>query len=391
MAIQASLLQKMKMNKSASIDQNKIKIICDQLCDNLDRLLSGFNLEYKQNPRFISLCCPIHGGDNTGALNLYHVGEDYRGNWKCRTHNCHDIFKGSIIGFIRGIISNRKYNWQKQGDQTASFKEALDMATSFLNISLKDIDVSNIDIEKSMFISKAKLLNNISHDSPSKIKRSQVIKNLQIPSPYFLSRSFSSNILEKYDIGDCVTPNKQMGNRAVVPIYSENHEHMIGCTGRSLFSQCPKCSLYHNTGPCPQNQDSWKYSKWKHSSGFKTQDCLYNFWYSKKFIKESGNVIIVESPGNVWRLEENKIYNSVAIFGSNLSDRHKIILDSSGAMNIIVIMDSDEAGKKARDQIDKKCSRIYNIQHIYINKNDIAEMTDEEIKDQIQNKIRINN
>ena len=60
-------------------------------------------------------------------------------------------------------------------------------------------------------------------------------------------------------------------------------------------------------------------------------------------------------------------------------------------MNIIVIMDSDEAGKKARDQIDKKCSRIYNIQHIYINKNDIAEMTDEEIKDQIQNKIRINN
>ncbi|NDC71851.1 MAG: hypothetical protein EBZ62_00150, partial [Sphingobacteriia bacterium] len=36
---------------------------------------------------------------------------------------------------------------------------------------------------------------------------------------------------------------------------------------------------------------------------------------------KSHTAIIVESPGNVWRLEENGIHNSVALFGSSLSDR----------------------------------------------------------------------
>ena len=49
--------------------------------------------------------------------------------------------------------------------------------------------------------------------------------------------------------------------------------------------------------------------------------------FAKEFIKESGIVILVESPGNVWRLEEAGVHNSVAIFGSSLADRQKMILD----------------------------------------------------------------
>lgn len=373
-----------QMKKSISIDQNKIKILCDNLCDRIEDLLSSFDLEYRDNGRFMTMSCPIHGGDNDSALNLYYVGDNYRGNWKCRTHHCEEIFKGSIIGFIRGIISSRQYNWNKDGDKVCSFQEAVDFSTKFLNLSLKDIKISNLQKDKNCFVNNTKILtSNINTNNPI-ISRNTVRKNLNIPSEYFTQRGFSAKILDKYDVGDCKSENKEMSNRAVVPIYDQSYSTMIGCTGRSIFDKCENCKAFHNKNTqCPNDDTSWKMCKWKHSSGFKTQDSLYNFWFAQEYIKETGTVILVESPGNVWKLEENNIHNSVALFGSNLSDRQKTILDISGAMSIIVIMDNDEAGEKARSQINDKCNRTYNIKHIKISKNDIAEMTDEEIKTEI--------
>ena len=372
------------MTKSVLIDQNKIKIICDQLCDRIDDLLNHFDLEHRCSGRFKTMSCPIHGGDNDSALNLYHTGDSYRGNWKCRTHHCEEVFKGSIIGFIRGILSNKKHNWQKNGDETIPFKEALDYATNFLNVSLKDIKISNSQKEKNNFITNAKVFTKVLNDTNNPgITRSTVRKNLQIPSKYFIDRGFSSEILDKYDVGDCIVAGKEMYNRAVVPVYDMDHNYMIGCTGRSVFSKCDNCKAYHDND-CPNSEFAWKLSKWRHSSGFKTQDSLYNFWYANEHIKNTGKIILVESPGNVWKLEENDIHNSVALFGSNLTDRQKTIIDISGAMTIILIMDNDEAGDKARKQIYDKCCRTYNIVNVHIKKNDIAELTNDEIDIQIR-------
>ena len=147
--------------------------------------------------------------------------------------------------------------------------------------------------------------------------------------------------------------------------------------------KCHNCGYYHNN-TCPDKDNLWKYSKWKHNFGFKTQEHLYNYWYAKKYIQNSGTVILVESPGNVWRLEENSIHNSVALFGSNLTDRQKTILDMSGAMNIISIMDNDDAGIKAAKVIYDKCHKTYNIKNISLSKNDIADMTENEIEQEIK-------
>ena len=126
--------------------------------------------------------------------------------------------------------------------------------------------------------------------------------------------------------------------------------------------KCDKCSAYHNpTHNCPQKEKSWLYSKWKHSSDFKTQNYLYNMWYAKKYIKKTATVIIVESPGNVWKLEQAGIHNSVAVFGTNLADRQKMIIDISGAMNIITVMDSDDPGQAGAKKIYDKCNRTYNV------------------------------
>jgi len=367
-------------------DQAKLKIVCDEVCDDIELLLDSFGLDYKFNNKMITMSCPIHGGDNQSALNLYPTGDNYRGNWKCRTHNCENIFKASVLGFIRGVISHQKYGWTKNGDNSCSFKEAVEYATSIINKDLSDIKINRKDKEKKQFTSVMGYLNSSDNDNTTKkIIRSQIVRSLIIPSQYYLDRKYSAEILSKYDVGLCDKPDKEMYKRIVVPVYDNDYKYMIGCSGRSIFEKCGLCKSHHDTNTnCPNNDDGWKYSKWKHSSGFKSQNHLYNFWFAKQHILSTATVIIVESPGNVWRLEENGIHNSVAIFGSSLSDRQKILLDSSGAMNIIILTDNDEAGRKAADQIKIKCQNTYRIFSPQISKNDIGEMTSSEIDIEIK-------
>jgi 5S rRNA maturation endonuclease (ribonuclease M5) len=375
---------KIMTKKYHSFDQEKLKIVCDELCDNINDLLDSFDLEYRTNHKFIHMSCPIHNGDNFTALNIYPEGERYRGNWVCRTHNCESIFKTSIIGFIRGILSSRKYHWSKLGDQTATFQEALDYATKFLKKDLKSIKISKSDKDKKTFTNIVNYINKPIDDNIPQVSRNQIINSINIPSDYYIERGYTKDILIKYDIGLCSNPSKPMYNRVVVPIYDNDHKYMIGCTGRSIFEKCSLCKCHHDTKlDCPPDDKRWIYSKWKHNADFKSQNHLYNFWFAKQHILKTSTAIVVESPGNVWKLEENGIHNSVAMFGSSLSDRQKILLDSSGAMNLVILTDNDEAGRKAAEQIKNKCQNTYRIFIPTITKNDVAELTNEEIKQQI--------
>ena len=141
----------MKQHKFHLNDQAKLKIVCDDLCDRIDDLMEHFGLEYTYNGKLLTMSCPIHGGDNKSALNLYPQGDVYRGNWKCRTHGCDKYLKSSIIGLIRGIISHQKYNWIKDGDDHCSFQEALSFCLAFLNKDLSDIKVSIVERDKKAF------------------------------------------------------------------------------------------------------------------------------------------------------------------------------------------------------------------------------------------------
>jgi len=359
------------MTKSHSYDQNQLKHLCDRLCDNIEDVLDSMQLEYRKSNKMIIMQCPIHGGDNESALNLYHEGDSYRGNWVCRTHNCEKTFKKSILGFIRGFLSKNKYDWSEHGDQTVSFYEAVKFAESLIGENLSDYKISDVATDKIKFSTIINAIKNKTTENSCKIDRQLICKSLKIPAQYFVDRGYDPEILKKYDVGLCINPSKEMYNRAVAPIYDQNHEYMIGCTGRSIFEKCDKCSKFHETDECPID-NNWKYAKWKHSSGFKADSILYNMWFAKDYIKESATAIIVESPGNVWKLEEAGFHNSVAIFGSSLSDKQKILLDGSGAMNLILLTDNDEAGRKAKIQIREKCEKTYKIYEPIFNENDIS-------------------
>lgn len=373
-----------------SYNQHQLKVVCDQLCDNIEELFEflGVSSDLKQNGKMFVGKCPVHDGDNTTAFNIYPEGDHYRGNWKCRTHNCEKIFKSSIIGFIRGVLSNKKYAWTKSGDNTVSFQDTIEFVEAFLENKVDDIKINKTEIEKAKF---ANIVHNIAPQTDKvikTIKRNQVRKTLQIPCEYFINRGFGKDILDRYDVGLCTNKNKEMFGRAVVPIYDNDYKYMVGCTARSVWDKCSNCGSYHDHSiECPADSEKWKYSKWKHNYEFKSQNHLYNFWFAKQHILESTQVILVESPGNVWRLEEAGIHNSVAMFGSSLSDRQKIILDGSGAMHIIVLTDNDQAGDKAAETIKEKCKNTYKVTRISITKADVAEMSISEIEQIIKPKL----
>lgn len=353
--------------QSILADQNKLKVICDQLTDRVEELLKSLDIDYIVNSKHISCACPIHGGDNMSALNIYYIGEEYRGNWKCRTHQCEKIFMGSIIGFVRGVLSRKKFDWKRKGDRFVSFQDTINFVAEFLSIDNIDNIQANLNTNNS-FIKRSTILQSSVTKSKG-VPREKIKQLLSVPSQYFIKRGFNKDILSKYDIGDCETEGKEMSGRAVVPIYDLDYKYMIGCSGRVMDD---------NIKP-----------KWKHSKGFKAEEHLYNIWFAQKYIQKTNEVIIVESPGNVWKLEENGIHNSVATFGAHLTDKQKMMLDISGAMKIIVIMDSDNAGDIARKQIDEKCFKTYNIEHIRLSKNDVAELSVEEINSQIKSRITL--
>ena len=370
---------------SPSYDQAKLKYLSDALCDDIENLLDTLGIDsYKNMGKFIAMSCPIHGGDNETAFNLYHQGDNYRGNWKCRTHQCENIFRSSVLGFIRGCLSHNAYNWNKDGDKVCSFQEAVNFATSFLQQDLSSIKISKKAKEKNKFVNTVKYIADTNNDDIPKVSKDTIRKGLSIPSVYFQDRGFNQTTLINYDVGECNKSGKEMFERAVVPIYDHEFKYMVGCTGRSIYEKCPSCKSYHNPhSKCPSENDLWKYPKWKHSHGFKSQEHLYNYWIAKHRIQQTGCVIVVESPGNVWRLSEAGITNAVAIFGSSLSDRQKMILDTSGAMTIITIMDNDDAGRKAAAQIKSKCEKTYNIKEVSIKHEDVASMNVEQIKSEI--------
>ena len=361
-------------------DESKLEQLSWDAVEFIDNIYDYFNIHIKyRNDQLIKSACPVHGGDNPVACNFYPAG-DHVIHWKCRTHSCEDHFGKTMIGFIKGCLSRSKYGWEKKGDREATFHEAVDFLLEITGQKFGDIkQKNNTSIEMGQFSSMVWTMFGEEEDKPESIITREFYRSkTEIPAKYYIERGYSQEVLDKYDIGFCSTPGKQMYNRCIVPIYSNDMSYIVGFSGRSVFNQCNKCKFYHD----PEDRCKF-FPKWRHSKGFQKEKWLYNYWYAKEHIKDSGVAILVESPGNVWRLEEAGIHNSVAIFGTALNQSQKDLLDSLGAMSLIILMDNDDAGENAAAKIIHACSNQYRIYKPIINKNDIGDMTQEDIRNLI--------
>lgn len=358
-------------------DQDKLNRLTDIVLDNIDQIYEYFDTEFHKGQKVLFSPCIIHGGDNKSALNLYH-NADYRVHYKCRTHGCEEHFGTSLLSMVRGALSHAKYGWQVPGDRMVTFEQTIDFLLDMFKVDFWKLEGSTIDTQNHEF---CKVVNNLETEKvKGSISKEFYRSKVEIPSQYFLKRGYSIEVLDDYDVGTCKTYGKPLFNRAVVPVYDDSGEMIVGFSGRSIFERCENCGSYHNP-----EKECYYFPKWRHTKGFEKEKVLYNYWKAREFIQETGIIVLVESPGNVWRLEEAGIHNSVALFGTTLNPPQRQLIDESGALSIILIMDNDDnnAGQDAAEKIRKQCERAYRIYVVNINKGDVGEMSTNEVTEDI--------
>lgn len=360
-------------------NQDHIKKISHLLCDKIDELVLSLDVDLERSGDIWCGPCPVHGGDNPMAFNLFCDGYSIRGNWRCFTRHCEKNrdTPPTILGFIKGVL--------KQKNPNINFYDALMYAANFLKIkstyelSKINIDVCNVDRYQN-------ILNKTVKTQPLLIKKEEVKKRLIIPPEELIRRGISKDILVEYDIGICNSPGKEMYNRIVVPIYDDKNKYLIGCLGRSIFNKCDKCNKYHY-GSCPK-YNAKCFAKWINSSNFKASSYLFNYWIAKEEILKTNTVVLVEGPLDALKLIKAGHKNTVAIFGDDISDEQLILLEKTAALNLILLLDNDPPGMAAKKRIRECCGNLYNIIEPEYPKKDIGELQDEEIEKYITQRLR---
>lgn len=366
--------------KTTNSDNEKLAQLSNRLCDNYEGLLSKLDVSLEDSGKYFVGCCPIHSGDNRTAFNLFKDGHTVRGNWVCRTRQCEYCFKPTILGFIRGILSS-KNGWCDKSDtnKVLPFYQVVNWACEFLKTDWGSLKADGSILESKKYIATMESLSRKKLNSVG-TPRETAIKCLSIPSPYILQRGFSEDILRTYDVGLCLKSNNGFHDRSIIPVYDETGKIMVAYTGRSIFDKCNKCNSYHNPkNICPDEKYLNIYCKWKHSPNI--NNYLFNYNNAKPYIKKSQTVILVEGPLDCLKLCEAGINNSVAIFGTSISEQQQITLETSGAWNVIAMLDMDEAGRFGCEKIKKQLSRSYNVRIVNYGKKDVGELTIDEVKE----------
>ena len=348
------------------MDKKQLIVLSNKVAEKMTDLFDFFGVRYFEQYDRITSVCPIHeGADNPQAFTVTTTRDQYFGYWRCWTHGCERKFVPTPIGLIRGLLTAQK------GEEIA-FSEAVDFALNFTSSSKEELEEEgkNFKLEKFIELSE-KVYQSVSKPKYS-ISRNLVRESLSRPVEYYVNRGYDEKTLDVFDIGICTDQKKQMKNRIVAPVYDDDHKFMIGCVGR----------VPHETS---------NGNKWINSKHFNSGAYLYGYWLAKDRIRETRTAILVEGQGDVWRLYEAGIRNSVGMFGSSLSDGQSRILETSGALNLVVLADNDEAGEKARQSVIQKCDRLFHIVCPTFSKEDIGEMSvleiEEEIKPQLEGMI----
>jgi 5S rRNA maturation endonuclease (ribonuclease M5) len=370
-------------NKSHSIDYGKLNALAQLVCYDIEALFEKLEVDLRRTGKMYIGCCSIHQGDNYSALNLYPEGERVPGIWRCNTRQCHTVFQPTIIGFARGVLSQKYFGWtpDRPKDGIAPFNKVITWLCKLVRKNWNDITVDEEVIERSRFANQIQAFKEITMQKTG-VTRSMLRKHLEIPAEYYLKRGYSQEILDNFDVGLCQRPGKELYGRVVVPIYDESGEQAVAFTGRSIFEKCDKCGCYHNpTEGCPDKGNRKNYSKWKHSGD--SGSTLYNWWGARQSIRAKSHAVLVEGPGDVWRLREAGVDNVVGMLGAQLTDEQQILLERSGAMKLTLIRDNDAAGEMSEKKLREELSRSYKIKVLIPSAKDVGEMSVEKVKQEI--------
>jgi 5S rRNA maturation endonuclease (ribonuclease M5) len=321
--------------------------------------------DYYESNNLLMSRCPIHEGDNITAFNI-NIDEDnidHYGKWFCNTKHCHESKPGKDILSLIWLLLEKKYY------RVFKFNDVISFCRKFCKDISLDIDENSIIIENNDAIDKLIKIASKRNSKTSgiRIDRDTVRKRLIFPAKFYIDRGFSEKVLDTFDVGLCMNPKSQMYQRIVFPVYDETDQFMIGCTGRTI-----------NNDP----------RKWINQKGFNKSNFLYNYGKALEHIKRTQTIILVEGQGDILRLWEAGIHNAVGMFGSKISDSQEFLIQKTGASNIVIMTDNDDAGVDCAKDLNSRLQYLFNIYSVNIPKNDIGDMTVDEINTIVKPQIK---
>lgn len=336
---------------------------------NLEPLLKYFQIEFNRCGNRYSFPCPLHEGDKPDGSCVFN-NKSYI-VFQCFT-NCDRNHKRDGLSFIRGLLSR---------SAEVSYPETIRFIFDFVDEKIPAYTPKEEVEDKYWFL-------NIANEVPQSggaLTKEQVRSKLLIPSKYYLNRGFDLKVLDDYDVGECLDKGKKFYNRAVIPCYDLTGKMYEGCTSRSIFEKCDKCSYYHSPLKyCPiTSYDVYKASKWIHD-GLKSGASLFNTWGAAEEIRRTHKVIITEGPGDSLRLNQAGIKNCLSVFGNCLKEGQTHILDALGVMDIIVMFDNDKAGQKGCQDIKQRYQKLYRLYFPKYNGKDAGELNTDEITSELK-------
>lgn len=298
---------------------------CSKLIQILPDLVRQLGIRHRYCGNYYQCQCPLHGSTKYNSMSIW---ED--GGWKCWTANCNEKWGNNLHGLVRGM-----------GADPAKLLAGVTYNTEYKEEEI-DLDLPVIPIS-----------------------REDVRSRLEIPSPYYLGRGVSAELLDKFDVGDCHAPKTEMHRRAVFPIYNKDWG-LIGCAGRTLL-------------------DKTYIQKWKYSKGFKSGRSFFALNHAHDHIVANKTAIIVEGQSDTMALHGFGITNAIGAFGAKLSFGQAKLLEELGVENIILAFDPDppkERGGKIIEgtgplkmkQIIQKYEKRFNITPVML-QGDPDEMT----------------
>jgi 5S rRNA maturation endonuclease (ribonuclease M5) len=373
---------------SPYFDHARINTLGEIASYRVEELMDALGVKLRLSGKMYVGCCPVHGGSRPNAFNLYPDGHSLRGNWVCRTKGCDRVFKRTIIGFVRGVLSHTEAGWTDECGKDSNlypWNKTIDWLCQFVGQKLADIKVDAAMVERKKFIAQAAAIGTTPELLAKGWRREDVRSRLVLPSPYYLSRGFLAETLDHFDVGESKAGGP-MTHRVVVPVLDRDGRKVVGATGRSLWPMCRDCELWHDPkAECPQGECRGlpSVAKWRHTEGFHREHHLYNYGLAKDDIRRTKTVVVTEGPGDVWRLYEAGVRNAVALFGVVLNDPQQVLLEVSGAMNVILLLDADRAGALGIADIKRALGRTFRVSAPAFSQKDIGEMSVELVRKEI--------
>ena len=298
--------------------------------------------------------CPVHEhSDNPRAFSY----SKKRGIWKCWTRDCQSEFRNDIFGLITGALSLHK-------NQPVDFKETLKWIYNTLNIEYDSTAINKEETkEENQFYDIINLFNEQCVDFiPKKINNNY---HIEYPSKYFLQRGFKKETLDFFHIGDCIEKSGSLKERAIIPIYDDSGNSIVGLIGRAVKEyKIPKFLIY--------------------PTGFDKRFFFYNYHNAIQRAIETSCLFILEGQGDVWKLYEHGVINAVSIFGKTISKEQEEKLLKLPITHLIILTDNDQAGRESKVQIKRQLNRSFKLTFPKMSSKDVGEMSDEEIKSMLE-------